>query len=87
MDGANCLGADTKGATDDDAGEVLSNRLIELMRDTHMPNGLTGVGFKEHNIKALAESSVRQARAIANAPRESNIVNIENMYRNALSYW
>ncbi len=87
MEGAQYLGADAKGATQEDAGEVLSNRLIELMRNTHIPNGLTGVGFKETDIKALAESSVRQTRAIANAPRESNIVDIENMYSQALSYW
>ncbi len=87
MEGAHCLGADAKGASVEDSGEVLSKRLIELMRNTHMPNGLSGVGFKESDIKALAESSVRQGRAIANAPRESNIVDIENMYRNALSYW
>ncbi len=87
MEGAHCLGADAKGATVEDAGEVLSKRLIQLMRETHMPNGLGGVGFNESHIKALAESSVRQARAIANAPRESNLTDIENMYSNALSYW
>jgi len=57
------------------------------MRATHMPNGLSGVGFDQSHIKALAESSIRQGRAIANAPRDSNIVDIENMYSNALSYW
>jgi len=57
------------------------------MRDTHMPNGLNGVGFQAEHVKALAESSVRQARAIANAPRDSNLVDLENMYSNALSYW
>ena len=87
MEGAHCLGADAKGASTSDAGEVLSKRLIELMRNTHMPNGLTGVGFSASHVKALAESSVRQARAIANAPRETNLVDIENMYNNALSYW
>jgi len=87
MEGALCLGADAKGATAEDAGEVLSKRLIELMRNTQMPNGLSGVGFSKKDIKALAESSARQARAIANAPRDSNVVDIENMYSNALSYW
>lgn len=87
MSGAMCLGADVTGASVTDAGEVLSKRLIELMRDTHMPNGLSGVGFDESHIKALAESSIRQGRAIANAPRDSNLVDIENMYSNALSYW
>lgn len=87
MQGARYLLADDKDATPDDAGEVLSNRLIQMMRETHMPNGLNGVGFDQSHIQALANSSVRQGRAIANAPRDSNLVDLENMYGNALSYW
>ncbi len=87
LEGAAFLQADSKGATKDDAGEVLSKRIIELMRATHVPNGLGGVGFGSDHVKALAESSFRQQRAIANAPRESNLTDLENMYSNALSYW
>jgi len=87
LEGAQCLGADQKGATPGDAGEVLSKRLIQLMKDTHMPNGLSGVGFDSSHVKALAASSIRQTRAIANAPRESNLVDMENMYNDAISYW
>jgi len=87
LEGAAFLQADAQGATPDDAGEVLSNRLIEMMRATAMPNGLTAVGFNDSHIDALASSSMRQGRAIANAPRDSNQVDMENMYRQALSYW
>ncbi|MFK8080299.1 MAG: hydroxyacid-oxoacid transhydrogenase [Granulosicoccus sp.] len=87
MQGARFLLADDNGAAIEDAGEVLANRLVQLMRATNMPNGLNGVGFDESHIKALAGSSVRQGRAIANAPRDSNLVDLENMYTNALSYW
>lgn len=87
MEGAQLLLADSRGATPDDAGEVLAKRLIELMQATDMPNGLTGVGFDESHVDALTQSSIRQARAIANAPRDSNQVDVANMYTNALSYW
>jgi len=87
LQGATYLSADTTGATPDEAGEVLAKRIIELMRGAHLPNGLTGVGFDESHVSALAASSIRQKRAIANAPRESNLVDIENMYRGALRYW
>jgi len=87
LEGAGFLGADAKGATKDEAGEVLSKRLIELMRNTQIPNGLNGVGFDQAHVSALAESSFRQQRAIANAPRESNLTDLENMYSGALSYW
>ena len=87
LEGARYLLADDKGASPEDAGEVLANRLVELMKATQMPNGLSGVGFDASHIEALADSSVRQGRAIANAPRESNLVDLQNMYRGALSYW
>jgi len=87
LDAAGYLDADRKGATPDDAGEVLSGRLIELMRACKLPNGLSGVGFAASDVKRLAESSIRQGRAIANAPRESNLTDLENMYSGALNYW
>ena len=87
LEGAAFLSADAKGATLDDAGEVLSKRLIELMKATGMPNGIGALGFDESHVDALTHSSVRQGRAIANAPRDSNKVDIENMYRSALRYW
>ena len=87
LDGASLLLADAKGATVDDAGEVLANRMVSLMKATGMPNGLTALGFQDSHIEALAASSIRQGRAIGNAPRESNLVDLENMYRGALRYW
>jgi alcohol dehydrogenase class IV len=87
LEGAAHLGADTAGVSPDDAGEVLHKQLVSLMQGTQIPNGLQGVGFDESHVKALAESSYRQQRAIANAPRDSNLVDLENMYRAALSYW
>lgn len=87
LEAALLTGADATGATIDEAGEVLASRLIELMRQTGMPNGLHGVGFSETHISALAKSSSCQKRAIANAPRDSNLVDLENLYRSALAYW
>jgi alcohol dehydrogenase class IV len=84
---ASFLNADQRGAGIADAGEVVANRVIELMRNTNMPNGISGVGFGENDITRLAESSIRQARAIANAPRESNKVDLENIYQDAIRYW
>ncbi|MEE9322317.1 MAG: hydroxyacid-oxoacid transhydrogenase [Granulosicoccus sp.] len=87
LEAAILTGADVADATIDEAGEVLAKRLIEMMRQTGMPNGLRGVGFTEAHISALAKSSSRQKRAITNAPRDTNLVDLENMYRGALAYW
>jgi alcohol dehydrogenase class IV len=87
LDAATALGANLSGATPDDAGEVLAGRMIELMKDTDMPNGLGGVGFADEHVSALAASAERQKRAILNAPRDSNLVDLENIYRAGLAYW
>ena len=87
LEAADCLGADSRGATPDDAGEVVAARIIELMRATQLPNGLSGIGFTETDVEPLAKSAERQRRAVANAPRETNYADIENIYRGALAYW
>ena len=86
FEAARYLQADLQGAAVDDSGEALSLRLIELMRKTGVPNGLSGVGFGAADVPALAASSARQVRAIANSPRETNLIDIENIYSAALSY-
>lgn len=87
LEAAAFLGADCNDATPIESGELVSKRLIEMMQQTQMPNGLSGVGFDAEDIKPLAASSIRQTRAIANAPRESNLVDMENIYSNSISYW
>ncbi len=84
---AQFLGADTQGATPDDAGEVLSQHLIKLMRATQMPNGISALGFKADEIKALAASSLRQQRAINNAPKVADQADMESIYQAAWQYW
>jgi alcohol dehydrogenase class IV len=86
FEAARYLQADLQGAAPADSGEALALRLIELMRKTGVPNGLSGVGFAPADVPALAASSARQVRAIANSPRETNLVDIENIYSAALSY-
>ena len=87
IEAAGFMGCETSDVLAAEAGEVVSKKIIQLMRDTHMPNGLEGVGFSKQDIKALSASSIRQSRAIANAPRETNLVDMENIYGNALGYW
>jgi alcohol dehydrogenase class IV len=86
FEAAQLLQADLKGAGADESGEALAKRLISLMQKTGAPNGLGGVGFGPEDVPALAASSARQVRAIKNSPRETNLVDIENIYAAAISY-
>ncbi len=86
FEAAGYLQSDLKGAAPADSGEALAVRLIGLMQKTGVPNGLSGVGFAPADVPALAASSSRQIRAIANSPRETNLVDIENIYSAAMRY-
>lgn len=87
LEAARFLGADAASATPDEAGEVVSKRIVQLMRQTGVPNGLSGVGFGVGDVKALAASSIRQTRAINNAPKVANQSDMESIYGNSISYW
>lgn len=87
LEAAGHLGAARGGATPADAGEVLSARLVEIMRTTGAPNGLSGVGLGAGDAAAMAASVIRQRRAIANAPRVADEGEIVSIYNAAVSYW
>jgi alcohol dehydrogenase class IV len=87
LEAATCLGADTRDATNGDAGEVVATRIVELMRATELPNGLEGIGFAGSDADALADSAMRQRRAIGNAPRETNRDDAVGIFAGAMSYW
>jgi alcohol dehydrogenase class IV len=84
---ATALGADTRGATPDDAGEVLAGRIAELMRETSMPNGASGVGYDERDVAALATGALAQARLVSNAPCPVDREAMEALFRAAMVAW
>jgi alcohol dehydrogenase class IV len=81
------LGADARGATPADAGEVLAGRVIELMRTVEMPNGLSALGFGDADIDALATGAEPQYRVIKNAPVDIGRDEITSLFRAALRFW
>jgi hydroxyacid-oxoacid transhydrogenase len=87
LEGARLLGADTQGAGAQDAGEVLTKELIRIMRAVGMPNGLTGVGYSEDDVVALAEGAYPQQRLLQNAPREMSKPVLAELFRQAMRYW
>ena len=84
---AQCLAAETRGATPADAGEVLAGRVIDLMKAAEMPNGLSALGFGDDAIDALATGAEPQYRVIRNAPKDVSRDDLTGLFRAALSYW
>jgi len=87
LHGAACLGAETRDALPQDAGEALAGRVVAMMRATGMPNGLADLGFTVADVDALATGSEPQYRVIRNAPKEVSREDLKGLFRAAMSYW
>jgi len=87
LEAAQALGAETRGAGPDDAGAVVAERIVALMRAADLPNGIGGVGYGEADIPALTEGSYPQRRLLDNAPRAIDKTDLAAIYADALAYW
>jgi hydroxyacid-oxoacid transhydrogenase len=87
LEAARLLGADTTGASLDDAGEVLAQAVIALMKQTGMPNGLAAVGYTEADIPALVEGTLPQHRVTKLSPRPADRDALTALFKDAMRYW
>jgi hydroxyacid-oxoacid transhydrogenase len=88
--GAACLGAATRDVKPGDAteaGEILAGRVIEMMRATGIPNGLSGLGFRAGDVDALATGAEPQWRVIRNAPKDVTPDDLKGLFGSAMKYW
>ncbi len=84
---AEAMGADTEGAAPEDGGGLLAGRVIEMMRQTGIPNGLAGVGYGEDDVEALTDGAFPQKRLLDNAPCPVSRDQLKELFRAAMSYW
>jgi alcohol dehydrogenase class IV len=87
LEAAGYLGADLRGAGNEDAGEVLSQRIATLMQRTGIPNGISGVGYSAKDIGALTDGAFPQQRLLQNAPCPVTRESLASLFENAMSYW
>jgi alcohol dehydrogenase class IV len=84
---AGWLGARASAPGPDDAGEVLATTILRMMRETHMPNGVGGLGYVEADVPKLAEGAYAQERLLTNAPVKVDREALGELYRRASAYW
>ncbi|MFQ5619706.1 MAG: hydroxyacid-oxoacid transhydrogenase [Rhodospirillales bacterium] len=84
---AEAMGADTGDADSANGGDLLADRVIEMMRQTGMPNGLKGVGYGEDDVNALTDGAFAQKRLLDNAPCPVSHNQLAGLFRAAMRYW
>lgn len=84
---AEVLGADCSGAKAEDAGAILADRIVSLMRELGAPNGLSALGYGSQHIPALVEGTLPQHRVTKLSPRAADAEELAGIFADALSYW
>ena len=84
---AEILGADISRAKPEDAGKILSDRLIAIMQRLKVPNGLRSVGYDKSDIPALVKGTLPQARVTKLSPRPVNEADLAHLFEESLTAW
>ena len=84
---ADAMGADLTDKNMEDGGEILADQIIKMMRDTGIPNGLSGVGYSMSDLDALTDRSFAQKRLIDNGPLPVARNELKELFHDAMSYW
>ena len=84
---ASLLGADIRGASPDDAGDILANAIIEIMKKTGVPNGLSAIGFTEADIDKLVEGTLPQHRVTKLSPRPADAEDLRKLFLESMTIW
>ena len=87
LQAAEALGADIAGAKPEDAGQILADRVIEIMQSLHIPNGLSAVGYTKDDIPNLVEGTLPQHRVIKLSPRPVGAEDLTQLFADAMLYW
>lgn len=84
---AEALGADISKARPEEAGRILSDKVIEFMRGFSLPNGLSGIGFTKEDIPRLVQGTLPQHRVIKLSPRPVGEEELTRIFEDAMVYW
>jgi hydroxyacid-oxoacid transhydrogenase len=84
---AKLLGVNVSEAREENAGNILADALIAVMKQTGMPNGLSAVGFSEADAEKLAEGTLPQHRVTKLSPRPASKDDLMTLFKDAMRYW
>jgi hydroxyacid-oxoacid transhydrogenase len=84
---AKLMGKDISGAAADDAGEMLANAIVEMMRKVGMPNGLRAVGYGPDDIDNLVEGTLPQHRVTQLSPRPASAEDLKELFLDSMTLW
>jgi hydroxyacid-oxoacid transhydrogenase len=84
---ASLMGVDVSKAAPQDAGELLAGAVIELMKKTGVPNGLSAIGYGPQDIEDLVAGTLPQQRVTKLSPRPVGPDDLVKLFLESLKIW
>ena len=84
---AKLMGVDVSEAGLEDAGDVLADAIIALMKQVDMPNGLSAVGYSAEDAEQLAAGAVPQHRVTKLSPRPASEEDLKRLFLDSMTLW
>ena len=84
---ARLMGANVSGAGPEDAGDILADAIVSLLREIGVPNGLSAIGYSAEDAPALAEGAIPQQRVIGLSPRPVVEEDLRQLFRDSMTLW
>ncbi len=71
----------------EEAGPLLAQEIIKIMKDLNVPNGLSAIGFTEADIPALVAGTLPQHRVTKLSPRPADADDLTALFQDAMQAW
>ena len=84
---ARLMGQDVRGASPEDAGDLLADAIVALMRRLNVPNGLSAIGYSEEDLGRLVEGTLPQHRVVKLSPRPVGAEELRGLFRDSMTLW
>jgi len=84
---AKLMGVDVSDVDQKDAGEILADAIIDLMRRIGMPNGLSAVGFGPDDVDRLVAGTLPQHRVTKLSPRPAEAEDLRKLFLDSMTLW
>jgi hydroxyacid-oxoacid transhydrogenase len=84
---AKLMGKDVSDAAPEDAGDILSDAVVELMQKVGMPNGLKAVGYGPEDVDKLVEGTLPQHRVTKLSPRPAGAEDLKQLFLDSMELW
>ena len=84
---ARLMGADVSGAGPEDAGDLLADAIIALMRRLDIPNGLEALGYTDDDLDSLVAGALPQHRVLKLSPRPVGAPELRQLFADSMKLW